>query len=83
MWTIDEGSELIEYYRGSRAAYGAFIDVAEKEGVELLMPSEGLGSGEEPGDAAVKRPEAWGKRDAVKAGDGTGPVCFRQGEPFG
>jgi microcystin degradation protein MlrC len=36
MWTIDEGSELIEYFRGSRAAYGAFIDVAEREGVELI-----------------------------------------------
>jgi microcystin degradation protein MlrC len=36
MWTLHEGKELINYYRGSRAAYGAFIDVADIEGVELI-----------------------------------------------
>jgi len=36
MWTLREGKELIDYYRGSTTAYGAFIDVANREGVELI-----------------------------------------------
>jgi microcystin degradation protein MlrC len=36
MWTIHEGEDLLTYYRGSKAAYGAFIDVADREGVELI-----------------------------------------------
>jgi microcystin degradation protein MlrC len=36
MWTIYEGDELINHFNGSRASYGAFIDVAERMGVELV-----------------------------------------------
>ncbi len=36
MWDIREGDELFNYFKGSRASYGAFIDVAEREGVELV-----------------------------------------------
>jgi microcystin degradation protein MlrC len=36
VWTIYEGNDLIDYYRGSKSAFGAFIDVSEKEGVELI-----------------------------------------------
>ena len=36
MWTIYEGNELIDYYRGSKSAFGAFIDVLEMEGVDLI-----------------------------------------------
>lgn len=36
MWTIYEGDKLINYFKGSKASYGAFIDVAEREGVELV-----------------------------------------------
>ena len=36
MWEIREGKELLDYYKGSKASYGAFIDVAEEEGVELV-----------------------------------------------
>ncbi|MFB0543927.1 MAG: M81 family metallopeptidase, partial [Candidatus Bathyarchaeia archaeon] len=36
MWGIREGEEFLDYYRGSRASYGAFIDVAEEEGFELI-----------------------------------------------
>jgi microcystin degradation protein MlrC len=36
MWTIHEGEGLIDYFKGSRSSYGAFIDVTERENVELI-----------------------------------------------
>ena len=36
MWTIYEGDELINYFKGSKASYGAFIDVAERMDVDLV-----------------------------------------------
>jgi hypothetical protein len=50
----------------------------EQEGAEPFIPGEGQGSGEEPGEAAVKNPPAYGERDAVKADDGTGEISSGQ-----
>ncbi len=35
-WRIHEGTELLEFYKGTKAAIGAFIDVAREEKVELI-----------------------------------------------
>jgi len=46
----------------------------EQEGAEPFNPGEGQGSGEEPGEATVKNPPAYGERDVEKALDGTGEI---------
>ena len=50
----------------------------EQDGAEPFSEGEGQGSGEDPGEAAVKSPPAYGERDVVKADDGTGEISFDQ-----
>ena len=50
----------------------------KQEGAEPFNPGEGQGSGEEPGEATVKNPPAYGERDVKKALDGTGEISSGQ-----
>jgi len=46
----------------------------EQEGAELLIDTEGHGSGAEPGSQPRRTLRRMGERDVVKAGDETGEV---------
>ncbi|MCJ7623556.1 MAG: hypothetical protein MUO76_08620 [Anaerolineaceae bacterium] len=43
-------------------------------GAEPVSEGENHGCDEEPEQAAAKKPPAYGERDVVKVGDGTGDV---------